>query len=435
MVSAQVTSSPRIDSLVQGLERGHSGALEAFWQDVYREGTPLVEMIPDEEEAVLVTFLWQGSETTKNVVVRMDDLLWTSLGGAPGVGENAMTNVTGTDVWYKSYRLRPDYCLDYLLSANDPELLGAQTDPWPEHWRNITATWQLDPLNPRQIRIAFEEEDHPEREEWLAGSTWMKVYNSYLELPGFDPHPWFEERPEVRKGRVEKHHFISSVLDNGRAIYTYIPPGLHSSDRPVGLVVLFDAWIYHRVIPTPVILDNLLAEGRIPPVVAVLIDQPDLRDRREMVRNPPFREFLTQEVLPWVRTNYNVTQDPSQTIVGGSSLGGLAAGIAALQNPDIFGKVIMQSGAFTHHPEFGNAIPEGQETEWLVGRYLDSPPLPIEFTMDVGEFDELLLCNRKMRDILLTKGNVVHYQEFYGGHNILCWRNTLADHFMALIGG
>ena len=433
MTSDQELSSPLIIFLQRKMEAEGNAALESFWQEVNQRGTPLVEEIPGDGAFVLVTFLWRGRETTTNVVVLNDDFRWTNLGGSPGVQTNAMKQLPGTDVWYKSYRIRADFCIDYLLSPNDPQLLGAETDPWAEQWPHLTATWQLDPLNPRQIRIAYDEEDHPEREEYLAGSTWMKPRNSYIELTGFNPQPWFKEQEHVPKGQVEKHHFSSVIMNNTRAVFTYTAPGYSTGDEPYTLLLLFDAWIYHRVIPTPTILDNLLAAKRIPPVCAILIDQPDLRDRREMIRKP-FLGFLTEELLPWVRENYHVTTNPAKCIVGGSSLGGLAAGMAGLQHAGIFGKVLMQSGAFTYNPEEGKYIPEGEGQEWLVNKYACSSKLPLEFYLDVGQFEDLLTSSRNMRDNLLAKGNVVHYQEFYGGHNILCWRNTIADGLLALIG-
>lgn len=434
MGSDQDLLSPRITSLRRELKTGETAVLQSFWREVSQQGAPLVEKIPGDDEFVLVTFLWRETDTTSNVVVRCDDFRFTKMVGTPSVKTNAMRKLPGTDVWSKTYRLRSDYCIDYLLSPNDPELIGAITEPWGEHWPHITSTWQLDPLNPRQVRIAYDEEDHPEREEWLAGSTWMKPLNSYIELPAFERDPWFKEREHNPKGQVVKHQFSSSILNNTRSVFTYTPPGYTIEDGPYGLLVLFDAWLYHRVIPTPIILDNLLAENRIPPVCAVIIDQPDLRDREEMVRNPPFLRFLTEELLPWVRNNYRVTIIPSEVMVGGSSMSGLAAGVAALQHPDIFGKVIMQSGAFTYHPDFGYDVPEGHAKEWLTRRYAESKMLPLEFYIDVGQFEDLLSCSRNMRDVLLGKGNVVHYQEFFGGHSVLCWRNTLADAILALVG-
>jgi hypothetical protein len=85
---------------------------------------------------------------------------------------------------------------------------------------------------------------------------------------------------------------------------------------------------YLDAVPTPTILDNLVGEGKIPPLVTVLPDSLDQETRnRELPCHKPFVEFLTQELMPWVHEHYHVTSDPAQTIVGGSSYGGLAAAL------------------------------------------------------------------------------------------------------------
>ena len=93
--SEDLFSSPRIASLRKDLEKGDIAALDNFWSEVHQLGTPLVESIPDDEEYVLVTFLWQGTPDTTNVVVRNDDIRWTNITGNSGIRENAMTNLSG----------------------------------------------------------------------------------------------------------------------------------------------------------------------------------------------------------------------------------------------------------------------------------------------------------------------------------------------------
>ncbi|HEY0322167.1 MAG TPA: hypothetical protein VGC66_14505 [Pyrinomonadaceae bacterium] len=61
--------SPRLTALQQELGRGNRNALEYFWQEISRQGTPLVEPIVDGGAYVYVTFLWRGNSETKNVVV------------------------------------------------------------------------------------------------------------------------------------------------------------------------------------------------------------------------------------------------------------------------------------------------------------------------------------------------------------------------------
>ena len=57
-------------------------------------------------------------------------------------------------------------------------------------------------------------------------------------------------------------------------------------------------------------------------------------------------DFLAQEIVPWARANYHATDRPEQTIIGGTSLGGLQAACVGLKHSEVFGNVLSQSGAF-----------------------------------------------------------------------------------------
>lgn len=49
-------ASPRLRKLAEAVASGHSGAVEAFWAEVAKDGTPLIEPA-DEDGSVLVTLL------------------------------------------------------------------------------------------------------------------------------------------------------------------------------------------------------------------------------------------------------------------------------------------------------------------------------------------------------------------------------------------
>lgn len=109
---------------------------------------------------------------------------------------------------------------------------------------------------------------------------------------------------------------------------------------------------YTTTVPTPVILDNLLARELLPPLVAVFVgNAKPYRRNEELSCNVAFADFLSKELVPWVRHHYRVTTDPKQTIVAGSSLGGAAASFTALRHPDIFGNVLSQSGVYSRNPK------------------------------------------------------------------------------------
>jgi enterochelin esterase-like enzyme len=189
-----------------------------------------------------------------------------------------------------------------------------------------------------------------------------------------------------------------------------------------------------------VILDNLLSEKKIPSMVAVLIANPDQDTRtRELPPNPKFADFLSNELVPWVRQNYNVTTDPNQVVVAGSSFGGIASVYAGLRHPETFGNILCQSGSFW----WSAPKPEPYaEPNYLAKEFVRSPKLPLRFYMDAGTFEvdlnggggAILEPSRHMRDVLLAKGYEVHYQENVGGHDYLSWRGSLADGLLALVG-
>jgi len=179
-------------------------------------------------------------------------------------------------------------------------------------------------------------------------------------------------------------------------------------------------------------------------MVALLVDNvPGARDR-ELPCNTTFLDFLASELLPWARSLYNFTTDPQQTVVEGSSFGGLAAACAGLRHSEIFGNVLSQSGSFQWVPPKDGASDSDTDSEpnWVAKQFIASPKLPLRFYLDAGSEEtdvsgvgnSILPATRTLRDVLRGKGYEVHFQEFAGGHDYLSWRGTLADGLIALIG-
>ena len=266
----------------------------------------------------------------------------------------------------------------------------------------------------------------------------------WSELPGAPPQPWIVRNDKIPAGKVHKHKIVSNLLKNERNLSVYTPPGYGANGKPYALLVLFDEGAYLNNVPTPVILDNLIAAGKIPPMVAVLIANPSQETRnKELPPNPQFADFLATELLPWVQAHYTRDERSEADDRGGSSFGGIAATYAGLRHPEIFGNVLCQSGSFWWAPErIGPDVDATSETGWLAKEFIKSPKLPLKFWMDAGVFEvdsrgnggAILEPSRHMRDVLLAKGYEVHYQQFNSGHDYLNWRGTLADGLIALVG-
>lgn len=72
-----------------------------------------------------------------------------------------------------------------------------------------------------------------------------------------------------------------------------------------------------------------------------------------------YLQFIVKELKPWVDSHYPTLKDPQNTIVLGSSMGGLISMYAITQYPDVFGKAVCMS---THWPGIigmeSNPIPD-----------------------------------------------------------------------------
>lgn len=242
-------------------------------------------------------------------------------------------------------------------------------------------------------------------------------------------------------GRVTEHTIQSRVLGQDRHVWVYTPPGHRPGDTlDDNLVLGFDGAEYTGEIPLPTILDSLIVSDRIPPTIAVLIDDASGGRRlADLANHARFASFVTDELMPWIRQHYRVSRDPRRTIITGSSAGGLAAAYLAFKRPDLFGNVLSQSGAFWRGDEGTNGSPY----EWLTAQFRAAPRKPIHFFIDVGSTESrgamggaapsILVANRRLRDVLRAKGYAVEYFEVPGGrHDPADWRLRLPAGLVAL---
>ncbi len=284
-----------------------------------------------------------------------------------------------------------------------------------------------------------------------------------VELPGAVLQPWITRNAVTKPGRLESHRFKSDILENGRDVCVYVPAEYRRDGAPCALLVLFDGRAYSTLVPTPIILDNLIAASMIPPTIAVLIG--DTERGRELVPRPELADSIANELVPWIRTQYHVSTDPNWTIVGGSSAGGFVAIYTALHHPEVFGNVLGQSPAAFRSPQLRQymaerapaSVPGGRDrhdleelqdrgtsetTGWLAKEVIDRPKMPLRFYLDAGLFEVdftgsaigILESTRYVRDVLRAKGYDVQYQMYVGGHEYLNWRGTLADGLIGLLG-
>ncbi len=402
--------SPRLQALLTRWQAGDTAVLTHFWQEMTQATTPLVEAISDDDAHRLVTFLWRDeAHQLTNVCVTE---------GPAGFDFHLgqMARLADTDVWYRTYRLPADTCLLYHLSPDNP-MPAWGSAAWADFWDAFDPHFfRDDPLNPRR---------HAD--------------GSLLKLPDAPQEPWFSALPDERTGRLDIQDVDSHYLNGLRCVRIYTPAGYKADGSVYPWLLLFDGATYADAIATTM-LDNLIDQGMIPPLVVLFVNGTWAERRTDLNCNPQFNAFLVEELLPWARQAYRLSSDPARSAVGGFSLGGLAATFAALQHPYIFGNVLAQSGFFMWTPQM---TLQGLQVEptavqhnyaWIIRQFVTRECLPLRFHLDVGVFDyngqpelhsNILMVNRHFRDVLQAKGYDVDYVEFSGGHDFVGWRVAL----------
>jgi enterochelin esterase-like enzyme len=392
-------ASPRMAALRKEIETGNPLAVARFWQQVTQSGAPLIETISHDKSDSLVTFLWPGTSETRNVVI---------FDGVAGFdAKDRMIQLDDTGVWFKTYKVRNDARFAYNLSPNDT-LQSVNDIKGDDAMGDRLAMFQVDPLNPHRCPTTFG--DHA-------------AESSYVELPDAPALTWNAPPAEAAKGKVETASIQSAILKGEKKLWVYTPKDFSKSGDRYPLLVLFDG--DRNVMWMPRILDNLIAGGKIPPMVAVLIDDSVRASRNiELPCSPAFADFLAKELAPWSREKYHTTLEAAQTTVAGSSYGGLAAVFAALRHPEVFGQVLSLSGSFWWKPA------DEKEPEWLTKQVAAAPKLPVRFYLEVGLMESYTVqidANRRMRDTLRGKDYVAGYSEYDGGHAFLNWSGGMAN--------
>jgi enterochelin esterase family protein len=395
-----VETSPTIGHLQQIVESTGVAAVDDFWRRAIATGTPLIDPVSD--DACQVTFLWRGEARTTTVA-------W-------GV-ELELERMLGTDLWHATTTLPADLRTLYYLTHDGHTEIPLDPVRGPTH---------ADPLNHRRLRFPRDPGDTSDADRWV----------SILELPHAPAEPWLSPPAAGTQGRTIDAELDSRSLARRCRVGVHLPAQGVTAGAPV--LIVFDGHDARTVLGVPTTVDNLVAAGRIPPIVCLLVYSPgDIRND-ELTPESGMAQFVADELLPWARERWAVTDDPQWTVVAGVSLGGLTAAHLGRHRPDAVGAVIAQSGSFWW-PK-----PDQGEPEWLTREYATRPAARLRFYLDVGNREDRpgpggapsqITANRRFRDTLLAGGYPARYVEFAGAHDYINWRRTFADGLLAVLGG
>ncbi len=187
-----------------------------------------------------------------------------------------------------------------------------------------------------------------------------------------------KQQPGVPTGTLsERLTHVSRIYDGMKSDYWIYVPAQYDPKVPAALMVFQDGSGYIKRDgdhPALNVLDNLIAQHRIPVMIAVFTDPGDIaaspgtptyafveaygkkwsRTLKDSMRSTEYDtvsdrypRFLRDELLPEVARRYNIRKDAYSRAITGLSSGGICSFNAAWQMPDQFSRVITWIGSFT----------------------------------------------------------------------------------------
>ena len=247
--------------------------------------------------------------------------------------------------------------------------------------------------------------------------------------PDYAPAPEQTMRDSVPHGKVIKFSMDSAESKfypgvSGpfqRAVSVYVP-SQYVPGTPAAAIVSADAYGANNN-QLPNILDNMIADHRLPVMIAVMIANGGAERSMEYdTVSAKYAEYVEAEVLPRVEKEAGVvvTKDPEGRMTLGGSSGGAVAFTMAWFHPELYHRVLTYSGTYVNLKS-GPDAPHGA-WEYNENFIPNNPAKPLRVWMEMAERDNgaatsaagmrnWIIANVRMAAVMKAKG--YHYQLVY----------------------
>jgi enterochelin esterase family protein len=223
-----------------------------------------------------------------------------------GEGAEPMSRIAGTDLFHRSYRLEPGGRWEYRFQVDFDE-------------------WKTDPSNPRTVPSI-------DNDDLL----------SELVTPGYALSDNLAE-PSGERGRVDEFTLSSEALGYDKTIRVWLPPGYDESDATYPLLVVHDgdAWIDKGLMTRT--LDNVVGKTVAPVVVAFVEPYGQWWLEAGGSNTEAYVRMQVDELIPELEKRYRLTDRVEERAAMGNLFYAFSAAYTAIEHPDVFGKLGIQS--------------------------------------------------------------------------------------------
>jgi enterochelin esterase family protein len=339
------------------------------------------------EDSSLAIFYWHGK--AKSVLINGDiQLGWTD--------PDTMNQITCgyEDFFYKIYSLPADARVDYQLIVDDSTI--------------------TDPRNPVVTPSGF-------------------GLHSQCAMPLFEAKTIREYRNNFQYGTIDTLLFkTNKTLMSPRMLKVYKPANYDSIFSLPTLYVNdgFKAIEYNSYIN---VLDNLIADNKIKPVLVVFIDFIEGDQNLFLNKTDEYFKSVCDELVPLIDANYKTSQLAKDRVLAGISAGGHISLLTALKRSDVFLNAAGQSSTMTE--ELFETIKNISKT--------NSNKKGLKMYFDVGRYDLVngtinnysFLYANQLLDKEIKKAGIDHtFRIFNDGHQWANWRERIDEILIYFFG-
>lgn len=190
-------------------------------------------------------------------------------------------------------------------------------------------------------------------------------WESGIEIPAKDED--FYALKDVAHGNVQQILFPSKSTNTSRRAFVYTPPGYENSATRYPVLYLQHGWgedetAWSNQGRAHLIMDNLIAEGKIKPFIIVMTYGMTNETKWGSIRSFKIEEFqtvLTNELIPYVDSHFKTMANKENRAMAGLSMGGMETHSITLNKPDLFAYyALLSGGVFTPAELNGQAKPK-----------------------------------------------------------------------------
>ena len=262
---------------------------------------------------------------------------------------------------------------------------------------------------------------------------------------------WADDFSIPKKNTVSKNvklidtAFFMPQLNTSRRIWIYLPPGYKDSKKHYPVMYLQDGQnlfdemtsAFGQEWGVDECLDSLIAKGK-PACIVVGIDNGQATRMSEynpyeftwkdstqsqiiLPKGDAYLRFLISTLKPFIDKKYRTLSSKENTVIAGSSMGGLISYYAALKYPEVFGKAGVFSPAFWTAPSI--KMLTDSVSKKINGKFF--------FYMGGLEGSRYIMDMNEVAEKLGVHSNAMIYlvTDAEGSHNEKAWRKWFAEFY------